>query len=165
VSTGSIATMKTDLLHRSPAPDAAPRQDRLWDRFRARALAASLDRELAAGCPPGFSPALAIRAGEIVSSAERGELARRWANVLDQASRGPYPRSPRALRRGAVITAEEDLREMISALTSGLPIEVRGAAMASRLLTDGTGPLYNPRSVVQLGTAVRAATRQMSSCN
>jgi hypothetical protein len=154
--------MRTGLLHRVPAPDAVPRQDRAWDRFRARALTVSLDRELAAGCPPGFSPALAIRAREIVSSAGRGELARRWANVLDFASRGPYPRSPRALRCGAVVAAAAELQEMISVLSGGLPIDARGAAMASRILTDGTGPLYNPRSDVQLGTAVRAAVRQMS---
>lgn len=50
---------------------------------------------------------------------------------------------------------------MISVLTSGRPIDSRGAALASSLLSDGTGPLYNRRSVVDLGSEVRRATRQM----
>jgi hypothetical protein len=66
------------------------------------------------------------------------------------------------LQRNAVIAAAQDLHEMISVLTSGLPVDARGAAMASSLLRDGTGPLYNHRSIVDLGAVVRAATRQMN---
>ncbi|HXW88340.1 MAG TPA: hypothetical protein VEJ42_08765 [Streptosporangiaceae bacterium] len=131
-------------------------------RILARALTSSLDRELAAGPLARASDALAARAREIVSPAERRELARRWANVVDQAGRPPVPRSPRApLRRSVVIAAGPDLREMISVLSGGLPINARGAAMASWLLRDGTGPLYNRRSPVDLGAVVREATRQM----
>lgn len=154
--------MDTELLYQSAAHVAAPKPERSWDRFLARALASSLDRRLAAGRPPRSSRALAIRAREIVSPGARRELAQRWASVMDRAGRRPVSLSTRApLRRGAVIAAGEDLREMISVLTSGLPIEPRGAAMASSLLTDGTGPLYNHRSRVDLGTVVREATRQM----
>jgi hypothetical protein len=156
--------MNTGRLYRSAAHDAAPRHARPWDRLLARALASSLDRQLAAGRPPASSHALAIRAREIVSPAARRDLARRWADVLDRAGRRPVPRSPRApLRRGAVIGAGEDLREMISVLTSGRSIDARGAAIASWLLRDGTGPLYNHRSRPELGTMVREATRQMGS--
>lgn len=156
--------MNTGMLYRSAAHDAAPKHERPWDRLLARTLASSLDRQLAAGRPPGSSRALAIRAREIVSPAARRELARRWVNVMDRAGRRPVPRSPRApLRRGAVIAAGEDLREMVSVLSGGLPIDARGAAMASWLLKDGTGPLYNHRSRVELGTIVREATRQMGS--
>jgi hypothetical protein len=52
---------------------------------------------------------------------------------------------------------------MISVLTSGRSIDARGAAIASWLLRDGTGPLYNHRSRPELGTMVREATRQMGS--
>jgi hypothetical protein len=154
--------MDTGLPYQSAADDAAPKRDRPWDGLVARLLASSLDRQLAAGRPPRSSGALAIRAREIVSPAARLELAQHWANVLDQAGRRPVPRSPRApLRRAAVIAAREDLQEMISVLTSGLPVDVRGTAMASWLLVDGTGPLYNHRSPVELGAGVREATRQM----
>ncbi|MGH3301688.1 MAG: hypothetical protein ACRDOK_08415 [Streptosporangiaceae bacterium] len=156
--------MNTGLLYQPAAHDPAPKHERPWDRLLARALASSLDRQLAAGPPPRSSDALAIRAREIVSPAARRKLAQRWVNVLDQASRRPVPLSPRApLRRSAVIAAGRDLREMISVLSGGRPIDARGAAMASSLLSDGTGPLYNHRSPVELGTVVREATTQMAS--
>jgi hypothetical protein len=145
-------------------PYQSAAHERPWDRLLARALATGLERQLAAGRPPRSSRALAIRAREIVSPPARRELAQHWAGVLDRAGRRPVPRSPRApLRRGAVIAAEEDLQKMISILTSGLPIDARGAAMAGWLLKDGTGPLYNRRSRVELGAFVREAIRQMSS--
>lgn len=156
--------MNTALPYRSAAPNAAPTRERPWHRLLARVLASSLDRQLAAGRPPRSSHALTVRAREIVSPAARRALAQRWANVLDQAARRPVPRSPRApLRRGAVITAAEDLQQMISVLTSGLPINARSAAMASWLLRDGTGPLYNHHSPIELGTIVRDATKRMGS--
>jgi hypothetical protein len=154
--------MKAELRYEIPAHGAAPRHERSWDRLVARTLAPSLDRQLAAGSSARSSQALAARADHIVSPAGRRELARRWADVLNRAYRQPVPRSPRApLRRGAIVAAEQDLRAMISVLTSGLPIDARGAAMASSLLSDGTGPLYNHRSLVDLSSVVREATRQM----
>jgi hypothetical protein len=50
---------------------------------------------------------------------------------------------------------------MLTILAGPLPITARGAAMASSLLSDGTGPLHNRRSSLGLGAAVREATRQM----
>jgi hypothetical protein len=156
--------MKTQLRYESPAHRHGLEHDLPWDSVLARALAPALDRQLAAGRPPRSSHTLSVRALELVSPAARQELAQRWANVLRQASRPPVPRSPRApLRRAAVAAAALDLREMISVLTSGRPIDARGAAVASSLLSDGTGPLYNHRSPVDLGTVVREATQQMSS--
>jgi hypothetical protein len=154
--------MKTELRYGSPGHHAAPGNERSWDRLLARALAPALDRQLAAGRPPQSSQALAARARDIVSVAARRKLAHRWASVLHQASRPPVPRSPRApLRRGAIIAAGPDLRAMIAVLASGRPIDARSAAMVKGLLSDGTGPLYNHRSLVDLGALVREATRQM----
>lgn len=154
--------MKAELMYESAAHHSAPKLERPWDRVLAGALAPSLDRQLAAGRPPRSGLALAMRAREIATPAARRELARRWTNVLDQARQQPVPRFVRApLQRGAVIAAEHDLLEMISVLTSSRPIDARGAAIASSLLRDGTGPLYNRRSLVGLGAAVRAATQHM----
>jgi hypothetical protein len=50
---------------------------------------------------------------------------------------------------------------MLAVLAGALPIAARGAAMASVLLSDGTGPLHSRRSPLDLGAAVREATRQM----
>jgi hypothetical protein len=52
---------------------------------------------------------------------------------------------------------------MLAVLAGPLPVAARGAAMASSLLSDGTGPLHNRHSPRGLGTAVREATRQMGT--
>jgi hypothetical protein len=149
--------MTTDLLLRSTSSDGRP-----WDRLLARLRAPSLDRQLVAGCPPGSTRALAIRARRVVSPAGRRELAQCWELVLDLARRPPVPRTPRGpLCRGRITAAECDVREMLAVLTGALPISARGAAMASVLLSDGTGPLHHHRSPIDLGAEVRRATRQM----
>jgi hypothetical protein len=156
--------MKTRAGYQSADHGAAGIRDRHWDRLMACALSASLDRQLAAGRPPQSSHALALRARRVISVAERRKLARCWIKVLEQAHRHPVPRSPRApLRRTAVLAARPDLQAMISILDSGLPIDARGAAMAGSLLRDGTGPLYNHRSPVELGTVIREATNAMAA--
>jgi hypothetical protein len=150
--------MTNNLLLRS-----APHGNRPWDGFLARALAPSLDRQLATGSPPGSSRALAIRARRILSPAGRQELAQGWNHVLDVARRPPVPRTPRGpLCRSRIAAAEGDVREMLTVLTGAHPIAARGAAMASVLLSDGTGPLHSRRSPLDLGAVVREATKQMN---
>lgn len=128
----------------------------------ARARAPFLDGQLAAGRPAGTSRILALRAQDIASPAGRRELAQRWAHVLDQARRPPVPRTPRApLCRDRIAAAEPEVRTMLAVLAGPLPVTARGAAMASSLLSDGTGPLHNRRSPRGLGPAVREATSQM----
>jgi hypothetical protein len=141
---------------------SASHGNRPWERFLARARASSLDRELAAGCPPGLSRTLAIHAQQITSPAGRCGLAEDWERVLVQASRPPVPRTPRGpLCRDRIAAAEADVRELLATLTGTLPIAARGAAMARVLLSDGTGPLHSYRSPLDLGAAVREATSQM----
>lgn len=150
--------MEQDLLYQS-----APDRDGRWIRFLARVRASSLDHQLATGRMPRSGRVLAVRARQIVSPAGRRELAKCWSDVMDLASRPPVPLSPRGpLCRGRIAAAEPDLREMISVLTGGLPITARGAAMASWLLIDGTGPLHNHRSPLDLSAEARAATWQLT---
>ena len=150
--------MTNNLLLRS-----APHGNRPWDRFLARVRAPSLDRQLATESLPGSSRALAIRARRIVSPAGRRELVGGWDHVLDVARRPPVPRTPRGpLCRSRIAAAEGDVREMLAVLMGAPPIAARGAAMASVLLADGTGPLHSRRSPLDLGAAVREATRQMN---
>lgn len=151
--------MTTDLLPRSGS-----RGHRFWDRWLARAYAPSLDSQLAAGWPSGTSPLLAIRAQEITSPAGRAALLRGWGYVLDRARRPAVPRTPRApLCRDRVAAAEGDLRTMLAVLACPLPISARGAAIASVLLGDGTGPLHNAHSDRDLAAVVRDATREMKT--
>lgn len=150
--------MATDQLLRS-----ASHRNRPWDHLLARARIPSLDRQLATGYPAATSRVLALRAQEITSPAGRGELAHWWDHALDQALRPPVPRTPRApLCRDRIAAAERDIRDMLTVLAGPLPVTARGAAMASALLTDGAGPLHNRHSPLDLGAAVREATRQMN---
>jgi hypothetical protein len=132
----------------------------LRERVAARVLGASLDRQLAAGCPARSEPVLAARARRLASPAARRQIIRGWNNVLRQAGRPPFmPRPP--LCRDKVIAAEPDVRYLLALLAGPRPVAARGAAMAMVLLTDGTGPVHNHRSPVSLAAAVREAIRQL----
>ena len=79
--------------------------------------------------------------------------------MLDEAGRAPRARNPHApLCRDRIIDAAGDVRVMLDALSSGLGVSARGVAMAGLLLSDGTGPLYNRNSMVDLPAALREVT-------
>jgi hypothetical protein len=105
---------------------------------------------------------MALRAQQLASPRLRRELAKNWDHVLDRANRAPVPRSPRApLLRESIKTSEADLREMLKLLATPLPVSARGVAMVRVLLTDGTGPLFNPDCSTDLRTAIHDATKQL----
>ena len=132
----------------------------LRERAAARVLGASLDRQLAAGCPARSQPLLAARARRLVSPSARRQIIRGWNNVLRQAGRPAFmPRPP--LCRDQIIAAEPDVRYLLARLAGPRPVAARGAAMAMVLLTDGTGPVHNHRSPLSLTAAVREAIRQV----
>jgi hypothetical protein len=132
----------------------------LRERVAARALGASLDRQLAAGCPARSQPLLAARARRLVSPAARRQIIKGWNNVLLQAARPPFmPRPP--LCREKIIAAEPDVRYLLALLAGPRPVAARGAAMAMVLLTDGTGPVHNHRSPLSLSAEVREAILQL----
>jgi hypothetical protein len=60
-----------------------------------------------------------------------------------------------------VKAAEADIRAMIDVLRDSLPVRPRGVAMASRLLSDGIGPLYSARSSEDLPAGVREALHHL----
>lgn len=135
------------------------------------AFGASLDRRLAAGCPPENAVLLAARAQDIVSLPARQAMAANWDHLLRVAHRQHRQhrqhgqqgsRSPLVpLRRRAIVAAEPAIRELIQALTNPLPVRAQGVAMATILLTDATGPVYNPHSPVTLAAALDAAIAQL----
>jgi hypothetical protein len=47
------------------------------------------------------------------------------------------------------------LVDQVTAALRGPGMSVQALATVSRLLTDGTGPVYNPRSTVDLASALR----------
>ena len=128
----------------------------------AHVLGWTLDRRLAAGCPPESSRLLAVRALRLVSAKSLTELARNWVDVLDRVDHAPIPGDPSVpLCRDRVIAARPEIERLLCALAAPLPKPARGVATASWLLRDGSGPLYNHRCSEDLRDALRAAISQL----
>jgi hypothetical protein len=135
---------------------------RLADRVLSRVLGASLDSQLAVGCQPETALLLASRAQHIVSSRSRNTVAGGWDHLLEVARSGQRNR-PRAapVRADKIAAAEPAIHELVRRLTTPLPVRAQGVAMASVLLTDGTGPVYSRSSPVTLAAALDAAIVQL----
>jgi hypothetical protein len=95
----------------------------------------------------------------LVSPVSRRVLAQDWENLVRQAHRLPVMRDPRApLNRAGVVECEGAVHRMLDGLLAPGPTPVRGVAMVSWLLRDGTGPLYNHRRSAELEDALGEAT-------
>ena len=122
---------------------------RLRDRVRARLRAHQLDRALASGVPVELTPALALRARRLTALSDR----RAKAVTFDACCVRPAKRCRpyvRMTRRERVAAAGSALSRLAEALAQPGPVAARGAAEASLLLTDGTGPLYNSANQASL---------------
>ena len=132
--------------------------DRLSTRFRSR----QLDRELARGTPPETAAALALRARWLTTLSRRRVIADGLKRVIRDTGRGVPPSRARiAPRRSQVIAAVDDLTRVADALASPGPVATRGVAQAWILLTDGTGPLYNPDSPANLRARAASAANNL----
>lgn len=135
---------------------------RLADRLLARALGASLDEQLAAGCSPESSPLLAARAQDIVSLGRRKPLARSWEHLLRTARRAPTLRTPAVpLNAPAILAAEPAIRVLIARLAAPLPVTAQGVAAAAVMLADATSPVYGRQSPVALSALLDQAITQL----
>ena len=140
--------------------DGAPMVQRVkpLDRVRARLRARALDRALAAGAPSESEAAVALRARRLTEISKRAELARALSQLVNrarQASSIPTSRAP--IARRAVLGATDELSQLASELVAPGPVGAGGVAQVQLLISDGTGPLYNPYSRIDLATAVRRA--------
>ena len=144
-----------------------PRADLVSLRFifGARILGISLDDKLAEGNSPETSRLLATRARLIVTMAQRQALARNWLDVI-ACARAPYaPLSPSVpMVRNRVIEAQDQIESLADALMAPPPT-VRGVAMASSLLSDGAGPIYNRACPVDLGSAIGEVIARLDPLN
>lgn len=119
-------------------------------RWGATVLGSSLDSHLADGEGPDTSPLLTARALQLSSWRLRRSIADSWLDVLIQARQKLSPfdlRIPVVRRR--VVEADDQIRAVADALVAPLTT-TRGVAMASSLLADGAGPLYNPGNATDL---------------
>ena len=148
-----------------------------WHRMLACSRAGRLDRELAAGTSPEASAVLAARAARLTSTEFRRDLAASLRRML-AASVPPVPpvpavpaprsglpaaRPPRVpLRTSRISQAGPRLAELASRLLEPGPVPVRGVAMVTLLLADGTGPLYREASRADLGAITERAANALT---
>jgi hypothetical protein len=113
-------------------------------RIRTRWRRNRLDDELARGIDGGVSAELGLRAAQLRSRTERARLANALVEALGDA-RGPNLGAfrVRARRQHAAIREyADDLLALVARLRADQPIDVRGAAMTARLLSDRESPLH-----------------------
>ena len=144
---------------------------RPWHPMLARFLAARFDRELADGTSPEASARLAARAIRLTSIEFRRDLATSVQRILVAAGQPPAvaaleavaahpPRVP--LRRARISQSAALLAELAAQLAEPGPVPVQGVAMVSRLLADGTGPLYRQACRDDLTAIIERATRALT---
>lgn len=140
-----------------------PRQRRpwLWDPALTRIHGTPLDRRLAAGTSPESGRLIALRARSLVLPARRERLASDWDRLVRIARERPATAAHVPLCRDRIVGVEADIRELQRALRASAPVPARGVAIASTLLSDGAGPLYNRHSRVDLRAAVQAAIQHL----
>jgi hypothetical protein len=149
---------KTPLTVKPSSISSMAYADTGWVRVLARIKATSLDRRLAAGETAATDRLLAARARQIVARHSRWRLADDWEHLLTAAREPIVPRSPRLPVQSTTIqAAEHHVRELVALIRQPVQANPRGIARASLLLTDGAGPLYNPRRSADLIPALRAA--------
>jgi len=134
----------------------------LSDRMSARWRPRRLDRALADGAPPEASPALALRARRLTELARRRSLAGSLRRILREAPDDPRPSHGRIRPdRNGVEAARDELAALADGLTDPRPVAAHGVAQALLLVTDGTGPLYNPGSRASLRAGAARAAREL----
>jgi hypothetical protein len=158
------------LLDEAGCPIARPA--RPWDRLVVRVRASRLDSDLAGGASPDATVALALRAQMLVRARTRRDVALGAQQILATATQVPAagraqvpaagrPRVP--VCRDRVRDSSEELGDLIRRLLAGGPVAARGVALASVLLSDGSGPLYHRASADDVRARVREAVDALDS--
>ena len=132
-----------------------------WVRLGARVFGFSLDEHLADGEGPDANRLLGARALQLSSRRLRRSIADSWLDVLIQARQQLSPFDTRIpVIRGRVLDADDQIHAVADALLAPLT-NARGIAMASALLSDGSGPLYNPGCATDLRSALSEVLRRL----
>ena len=129
-----------------------------WDRVLVHLRASRLDKDLAAGAPPGASRALALRAEMLVRTQHRRDLADSAGRVLAAATQPTFSGRPRVpVCRDRVRDCSEEFEELIRLLLAAGPVPAQDVAKVSVLLANAKGPLYYRGSADDLRAWVRDA--------
>jgi len=143
----------------------ATHRQRPWDRLAARSRSLTLDAQLAAGLAADDNRLRQVRARQLTSARCRAQLAAGWDGLLDRCCDPAVSQHGRRIsvpvQVHQICAAAADIRRLAGALRTQRPVAVRGVAVASLLLTDGTGPVYNPAAAQRLQRLVRTAIDQL----
>lgn len=135
---------------------------RWWESLAAHVFSHSLDTALAAGQHPESSPALAVRAQWLTTRQVRDDLAASLEGLAAEAVGERERRERMVPVQWRAIAAHRDAVDaLVAALRAPGPVAARGMALTHLLLTDGGGPLYDPRRSRSLGSVVDAARRSL----
>ncbi|HTX30732.1 MAG TPA: hypothetical protein VMD09_05070 [Solirubrobacteraceae bacterium] len=146
-------------------PRIAPRAGVL-DHLSARLYSHHLDQALARGIPPESAAPLALRARRLTALPRRRVIAAGLRRAIRETClRVPSSRSRISPRRAEVAAASDELTRLADGLADVGPVAARGAAEAWILLTDGTGPLYNPDSPASLRARALSAANDLRLAN
>jgi len=140
-----------------------PRQAWVAARLRARLGASWIDRRLAAGAASWRSPVYAARAVQLTDSRSRIALACSLERLLERAEDPPALFKSAAIPpcRVQVREAMPVILELASRLRSGAPVDARGVAQLSELLSDGGGPFYRRIHPQALTRALERVSRAL----
>lgn len=154
----------------------ALRRLRPWHRLMASCQAGRLDRRLAEGASPEASAVLAARAMRLTSLCYRRDLAASLRRIVvatgePAAVRAVQVAAPKSadaarplrvpIRRARVSQSARPLAELATRLATPGPVPVRGVAMVTRLLSEGTGPLYREASRDDLSLIAERAAQAL----
>jgi len=123
-----------------------------------------LTASLAAGQDPASNPELGLRARQLTAMRHRVAIARALEETVASAEDPRVRMSAAApLARREVRAARSSLRRLAAALREDGEVSPRGVALAERLLTDGSGPLYVERTNDALWRAATGATEALGA--
>jgi hypothetical protein len=156
---------KREVLHASASRGLVlTERPRLRDRLAARWRPRRLDRALAAGTPPEASAALALRAQRLTEPHCLHSISQALHRIVREAREGRGSSATRVMPyRSRVMAASEELSLLADMLDEPGPVAAGGVAEVWLLLTDGTGPLYNPHTDASLRAGAARAARELRS--
>jgi hypothetical protein len=121
---------------RGDSPDLAVHIKTRWQRNR-------LDTKLAHGADSRSTPELSLRAAQLRAHAERARIANALVEAVGETRKGDPVTIRTRQHRAEVRACADELLGLAARLRDDLPIDVRGAAMAARLVSDRKGPLHS----------------------
>jgi hypothetical protein len=125
-----------------------------------------LDRELAEGRPPEATRDRALRARQLASPNSCRQLAAGLRSCVADAERPGRRRFGSAIpvRRDAVLIWRDAFLSLAERLERPAGVSACGAARLRRLLTEGTGPLYDPQAENLIGDVLHWVEEGLTEC-